>query len=141
MHNDSHYSKLAIQPREYNRKNNLKYDECNIVKYITRHQDKGKADDILKVISHCLFILKDEYDLIYEMPKPVENVKLTPQITEDKYKKIYDKFVKERVVDELLWWTQPQPWVSKPYTVWTTPDAPCDTPMTYTIVSDAPTTN
>lgn len=87
MHNDSHYSKLAIQPREYNRKNNLRYDEANIIKYITRHQDKNKADDILKCVSHCLFILRDDYGLEYEMPRLKTEDKTTlPVVYHDVYR-------------------------------------------------------
>lgn len=48
----SHYKKYKIQPIEYAQKNELNALEYAIVKYATRHQDKGKELDIKKII-HC----------------------------------------------------------------------------------------
>ena len=57
----SHYRKLKIQPIEYILANDLPYCEANIVKYATRHKDKGGAEDIRKVIHYCQFILESQY--------------------------------------------------------------------------------
>lgn len=57
-----HYKKCVIQPTEYNVKNNLGFCEGNIVKYITRHQDKNGAEDIKKIIHYCELLLELKYD-------------------------------------------------------------------------------
>lgn len=57
----NHYSKQAIQPIEYIMANGLGFNEGNIVKYITRHKDKGGAADIEKIKQYCDFILKYQY--------------------------------------------------------------------------------
>lgn len=56
-----HHYKLPIQPIEYIHKNDLGFIEGNIVKYITRHRDKGRAQDIRKVIHYAQLLLKLEY--------------------------------------------------------------------------------
>lgn len=56
----THYD-LTIQPIDYIMKNGLGYCEGNVVKYITRHQDKGGPQDIHKAIHYCQFILRDVY--------------------------------------------------------------------------------
>lgn len=58
----NHYLKREIQPIEYITKNNLNFSEGNIVKYVTRHKDKNKDEDIKKVIHYAKFILKFEYN-------------------------------------------------------------------------------
>ena len=61
----SHYN-LTIQPIDYIMKNGLGYCEGNVVKYITRHQDKGGASDIHKAIHYCQFILREQYGEDFE---------------------------------------------------------------------------
>jgi hypothetical protein len=56
-----HYKKLKIQPVEYNHANNLPFIEGCIVKYVTRHRDKGGAADIRKVIHFAELLLQLEY--------------------------------------------------------------------------------
>lgn len=56
-----HYSKQAFQPIDYIMANGLGFNEGNIVKYITRHKDKGGAQDIEKIKEYCDFILKYQY--------------------------------------------------------------------------------
>ncbi len=56
-----HYKKRAIQPIEYIVANELPFCEGNIVKYVTRHRDKGGREDIEKLIQYAQFIL-EEYD-------------------------------------------------------------------------------
>lgn len=55
----NHYHTLPIQPIDYIRKNNLGWFEGNIVKYITRHKQKGQIEDIKKVIHYAELILEE----------------------------------------------------------------------------------
>lgn len=48
-----HYKNLKIQPIEYITANNLGWCEGNIVKYITRWEQKGGTADIDKVIHYA----------------------------------------------------------------------------------------
>ena len=57
----THYSKLKIQPTEYIIANKLPYIEGNVIKYVTRHRDKGKSKDIEKAI-HYLQMLLEKYE-------------------------------------------------------------------------------
>lgn len=61
-----HYKDMKIQPVEYIHANNLSFLEGNIVKYITRHKTKNKAQDIRKVIHYAQLILQLEYNEMYE---------------------------------------------------------------------------
>lgn len=56
----SHYD-LTIQPIDFIMKNGLGYCEGNVVKYVSRHQDKNGAEDIRKAIHYCEFILQEIY--------------------------------------------------------------------------------
>ncbi len=58
-----HYKNKGIQPVEYCYKNNLGFLEANVVKYVSRHKDKNKEQDILKAIHYCKFILEFEYGI------------------------------------------------------------------------------
>jgi hypothetical protein len=44
----SHYKNKVIQPVEYIYMNNIGYMEGNVIKYISRWQDKGGLNDLLK---------------------------------------------------------------------------------------------
>lgn len=58
----SHYAKQGIEPRKYIKENHLDFNQGNIVKYVTRHKDKGEGcKDIIKIISYARFILEDDY--------------------------------------------------------------------------------
>jgi hypothetical protein len=57
----SHYKTCKIQPIEYMYANGLNYPEGAIVKYITRHRNKGGAEDIRKIKHFCDLILELEY--------------------------------------------------------------------------------
>ncbi len=48
-----HYKNMGIQPIEYIVANKMGYIEGNVVKYITRHAQKGGLEDIDKVIHYC----------------------------------------------------------------------------------------
>ena len=56
-----HYSKLKIQPVEYCFHNNIPAIEAGVIKYVTRHKDKGGAYDIKKAIHLLEILLKLEY--------------------------------------------------------------------------------
>lgn len=55
-----HYQ-LPIQPIDYILENGLNYCEANVIKYVTRHQDKNKAEDIRKAIHYLEIILDKVY--------------------------------------------------------------------------------
>ena len=57
----NHYRNKAIEPIQYIMENGLGYCEGNVIKYVTRHQEKGKSEDIRKAIQYLKFILKHEY--------------------------------------------------------------------------------
>lgn len=57
----SHYKDLRIQPIEFIHANGLGFSEGCIVKYISRHKQKNKAEDIRKIIHYAKLILKLEY--------------------------------------------------------------------------------
>lgn len=52
----NHYTKLAIQPMHYSLANNLNAAQHTIIKYVTRYQDKGGVEDLLKA-RHTLDLL------------------------------------------------------------------------------------
>ncbi len=52
----NHYTKLAIQPMHYSLANNLNAAQHTIIKYVTRYQDKGGIEDLLKA-RHTLDLL------------------------------------------------------------------------------------
>lgn len=56
-----HYKKYKIQPIEYAYANKMGALEHGVIKYVTRHQDKGKAEDIRKAIHYLKLILEFEY--------------------------------------------------------------------------------
>lgn len=67
----NHYKDLAIQPAVYCQKNNLNMLESGVVKYVTRHRQKGGIEDLKKAI-HCIQLIleidypgsEDEYNSI-----------------------------------------------------------------------------
>lgn len=59
----NHYKLTAIQPIEYIHANNLSFCEGNVVKYITRHRNKNREEDVRKALHYCQLILKLEYGL------------------------------------------------------------------------------
>lgn len=56
-----HYKTMKIQPVEFIVANNLDFLEGNVVKYISRHKQKGGKEDVKKVIHYCELILKTQY--------------------------------------------------------------------------------
>lgn len=58
----NHYS-TNISPIEYILANGLDFCEGNVVKYITRYENKNGAEDLLKVITYTQFLLKKKYNI------------------------------------------------------------------------------
>lgn len=50
-----HYKTKGIQPVEYGLANNLSFPQVNIVKYVTRHEDKNGLEDLSKSIHYHFF--------------------------------------------------------------------------------------
>ena len=44
----THYAQKAIQPWDYIVTNNLGYLEGNVIKYVSRHKQKGGVEDLRK---------------------------------------------------------------------------------------------
>jgi hypothetical protein len=56
-----HYKRHAIQPVEFIHANNIPFIEGSCIKYLVRHRDKGRENDLKKVIHYCQLLLKLEY--------------------------------------------------------------------------------
>ena len=61
QHGGSHYQKYKIQPSKFVVENNLLYPEGCAIKYIVRHRDKGKKQDLLKAIHFIEMIMERDY--------------------------------------------------------------------------------
>lgn len=57
----THYKELKIQPTEYCQLNGLNTCESNIVKYATRHKQKGEMLDVEKIIHYALLLAELDY--------------------------------------------------------------------------------
>jgi hypothetical protein len=56
-----HYKKYLIQPSKFINDNKILFAEGNAIKYICRHQDKGKKQDLLKAIHYIEMIIERDY--------------------------------------------------------------------------------
>ena len=56
-----HYKSMNIQPAHFINENKLQYAEGNAIKYICRHQKKGKRKDIEKAIHYLEIIIERDY--------------------------------------------------------------------------------
>jgi hypothetical protein len=56
-----HYQKYKIQPSKFVVENELLYPEGCAIKYIIRHRDKGKKQDLLKAIHFIEMIIERDY--------------------------------------------------------------------------------
>ena len=56
-----HYKNMKIQPAEFINENKLFFAEGNAIKYICRHQSKGKEEDVKKAIHYLEMILERDY--------------------------------------------------------------------------------
>ena len=59
----NHYQNLVIQPTDYIIKNNIPFAEGNVIKYVSRHKQKGKEQDIKKAIHYLSMNLETTYNL------------------------------------------------------------------------------
>lgn len=57
----SHYKSMAIQPVEFITKNSIPYLEGNVIKYVSRHQNKNGIEDIKKAIHYLQLIAELKY--------------------------------------------------------------------------------
>jgi hypothetical protein len=57
-----HYKSLAIQPVEFIHANSIPYLEGNVIKYVCRHRNKNKAEDLRKAMHYLQLLLKLEYN-------------------------------------------------------------------------------
>ncbi len=57
----SHYADRMIQPIEFILENELGYCEGNVIKYVTRHRDKGGVEDLKKAIHYLQLLIAQEY--------------------------------------------------------------------------------
>jgi hypothetical protein len=53
-----HYKKMKIQPFEFSMANNLNPIQHTIIKYVVRHKEKNKLQDLEKAI-HCVKLLAE----------------------------------------------------------------------------------
>ena len=56
-----HYLKYKIQPSKFVVENKLLYPEGCVIKYILRHNDKGKKEDLLKAMHFIEMIIERDY--------------------------------------------------------------------------------
>ena len=61
QHGGSHYQKYKIQPSKFVVENELLYPEGCAIKYIVRHRDKGKKQDLEKAIHFIEMIIERDY--------------------------------------------------------------------------------
>ena len=61
QHGGSHYRKYKIQPSQFISENELLYPEGCAIKYIIRHRDKGKKEDLLKAKHYIDMIIERDY--------------------------------------------------------------------------------
>jgi hypothetical protein len=55
-----HY-RLAIQPIDFIYQNGMGFMEGNVVKYVTRHEQKGGKEDLLKAIHYLELLIERRY--------------------------------------------------------------------------------
>ena len=59
----SHYKTMKIQPSKFIIENKLFIAEGNAIKYICRHNLKGKKEDLLKAIHYIEMIIERDYNV------------------------------------------------------------------------------
>lgn len=57
----THYQKMQIQPIEYVAANQLDFFQGSIIKYATRHKDKGGVADLRKIIHFAQLAIELQY--------------------------------------------------------------------------------
>jgi heme oxygenase len=61
MYGGNHYSHFAIQPAEFCYYNNIPYLEATAIKYLCRHRNKNKLEDLKKAIHFIEMLIEFEY--------------------------------------------------------------------------------
>lgn len=56
-----HYKEYAIQPLEFNARNNIPFIEGNVIKYVCRHRQKNGAEDLDKAIHYLTYLKESLY--------------------------------------------------------------------------------
>ena len=57
----NHYKKYKVQPSQFVTENKLLYPEGCVIKYILRHNDKGKKEDLEKAKHFIDMIIERDY--------------------------------------------------------------------------------
>ena len=57
----THYKGFKIEPMTYNIENDLPFAEGNVVKYVSRHRERGGKEDLLKAIHYIEAIIEAHY--------------------------------------------------------------------------------
>lgn len=63
-----HYQKMAIQPIDYIMENRLGFCEGNVIKYVTRWQQKNGVQDLLKARQYIDFLIESEKEGLNQLP-------------------------------------------------------------------------
>jgi hypothetical protein len=83
--NPNHYSRWAIEPIEFIRRNELDFARANVIKYIMRHDAKDGRKDLEKAVQYLKWYLEDQYpsydDGDWEIPDGVIVPTRTPFLT------------------------------------------------------------
>ena len=61
--NPNYYTGMTISPYEYVTKNNLNWEQSNVVKYVSRYKGKNGKEDLLKCIKYIELLIEREYPL------------------------------------------------------------------------------
>lgn len=56
-----HYAQQGMEPIDYIEANKLNFSEGNIIKYVTRHHNKGGKEDLLKARWYINRLIETEY--------------------------------------------------------------------------------
>lgn len=59
-----HYKDFPIQPFEYAQRNKLPFGEACVVKYVSRHRQKGGLEDLRKAKHFLELIAEMEYGVV-----------------------------------------------------------------------------
>jgi len=68
--NPKHYTRLVITPREIINQLDLSWDLANVLKYVSRYQQKNGKEDLLKAKKYIeLYGEKKEYNMLSRVPE------------------------------------------------------------------------
>jgi len=57
----NHYQGYVIEPIDFIYQNQIPAIEANIIKYVLRHQDKNKLEDLQKAKQYLEYLMENEY--------------------------------------------------------------------------------